>query len=95
MKHLKLYENMEEFEIGDHVMTKYYVNNGKGIVKHFVIIDKKRIPKTGPISPEMNYKVEDKNCHVDWINNIDIKRKMNKKEIEAFEFDYQITKYNL
>lgn len=95
MKHLKLFESMEELDIGDHVVTKYYVNNGNGLVKHYVIIDKKPLKKTGPISPSMNYKVEDRYCYVDWINNVDIQRKMNKKEREAFELDHEVTKYNL
>lgn len=95
MKHVKTYESNENFEIGDYVTTHYYLNNGNGLVKNFVIINKQKIQQFGPIGPNYEYKVEDENCGQLYINNVDIKRKMNKREIEKFELNHEINKYNL
>jgi len=49
----------------------------------------------GGVAPIFIYELEDKYGHKTNLNDRDIARKLNKKEIEKFELEEQILKYNL
>jgi len=92
MKYLKTYEKFSEYieyEVGDYVRTYYHMNRNNN--KLFKILLKTYIENPNRIA----YSAIDVYGVKHHLKMKDIKRKMNKKEIEQFELLSSEIKYNL
>lgn len=96
MRYIKLYEESKKYDVGDYIRTEYYFSSisYNVICNEFKIIDKKPKANDGKKS-QKEYKIVDIYGKIFWINNVDIKRKLNKKEIQKFELEKTTNQYNI
>jgi len=89
MKHVKQFEKYGKeviYGVGDYIITQYILHNTNTTI--FKIVE---------IVPYAYYPVRvlTPTGKIHFLEFSDIKRKLTKKEIEKFEFDQNIEKYNL